>query len=138
MINTPPNTLKEEFDLHVEHITETHKAFIDSNTKVAGFLLLAMGWFATSSSARNFFLSTPNVKIIAAIAVASAYLLSVGASWVAYHVSSKAVTRLNELSYLPPSAYEGRILGPITFVFCVAGNGVLAALLMTALLIVTK
>ena len=38
MKNTPPHASKEEFDLHVEHITETHKAFIDNNTKVAGFL----------------------------------------------------------------------------------------------------
>jgi hypothetical protein len=129
---------KAEFDLHVSHLTETHKAFIENTGKVAGFLLLALGWFATSKDARFFLTSTPEVAILAALAVVTAYLLSVAASWVAYRVSAKGLRRLKALAYLPPSAYEGRVLGPVTFWVCVAGNGVLAALLVTALLIATR
>lgn len=125
---------KEEFALQVEYITETHKAFIENTAKVAGFLLLALGWYATSNEARAFLAYTRSIAVISAIAVAAAYLLSVGASWIAYQSSTKAVRRLNELSYLPQSSYEGRILGRTTFIVCVAGNGVLSALLMKSLL----
>ena len=124
---------KLEFDLHVAHLTDTHKGFIDNTGKVAGFLLLALGWFATSNDARAFLASAPNVTLLAALAVACAYLLSAVASWVAYRVSAKGLRRLNELAYLPVSAYEARVLGPVTFAVCVAGNGVLAALLIVAL-----
>lgn len=124
-----------EFNLHVTHLTSTHEAFITNTGKVAGFLLLALGWYATSEGARNFFASAPIMAFMAALAVASAYCLSVGASWVAYRVSANAIRRLQELDYLPPSAYEGRVLGPITFAVCVGGNGVLALLLIAALLI---
>ena len=134
MAATSSQESRLEFDLHVAHLTETHKAFIENTAKVAGFLLLALGWFATSKDARTFLASTPNVTALAALAVAAAYLLSVGASWVAYRVSVKAFRRLNELACLPQSAYEARMLGPVTFVVCVAGNGVLAALLVAALL----
>lgn len=137
MENTRSNLLKEEFDLHVEQITDTHKGFVDNTTKVAGFLLLALGWIVTSSTAREYLVATPDMAIIAAIAVAAAYMLSVGASWIGYRVSNNAIRRLNDLSYLPRSAYEGRILDPITFVVCLAGNGVLSALLMIALLTAT-
>jgi len=129
-----PQATKEEFDLHVAHLTDTHKAFIDNTAKVSGFLLLALGWFATSEGARNYLTSTPTIAALAATAVAAAYLLSVVASWVAYRVSVKGMRRLNELAHLPRSAYEARVLGPVTFVACVVGNGVLAGLLVIALL----
>ncbi len=126
--------VKEEFDLHVAHTTDMHKSFIESSLRVAGFLLLALGWFATSNDAREFLASARSVTVLAALAVAFAYLLSVGASWVAYKFSCKAAQRLTELAYLPQSAYEGRILGTSTFFICIFGNGVLAVLLIVALL----
>jgi hypothetical protein len=135
MSDTSSSETKHEFDLHVTHLIETHKAFIDNSGKVAGFLLLALGWFVTSKDARAFLGSNPNVATLAASAVTTAYLLSVGASWVAYRVSTKTLRRLNQLAYLPPPAYEARVLGLATFVVCAFGNGVLAALLATALLI---
>ena len=134
MADDVDNKVRLEFDLHVEHLTSTHEAFINNTGKVAGFLLLALGWYVTSDSARVFLLSTPLMATLAAIAVASAYALSVGASWVAFRVSSNALGRLRELDYIPSSAYEGRALGPITFAVCMGGNGVLAALLIAALL----
>lgn len=135
MKETAESKVRLEFDLHIEHLTATHVAFINDTSKVAGFLLLALGWFATSGDAREFLASTPMMTPLAAMAIASAYLLSVCASWVAYRVSANAIHRLRGLDYLPPSAYEGRKLGPITFVACVGGNGVLAGLLISALLI---
>ena len=134
MPDLPPQEAKQEFDLHVAHLTETHKAFIENTGKVAGFLLVALGWFATSKDVRAFLASTPSVTALAAIAVTAAYFLSVAASWVAYRVSAKAFRRLKELAYLPQSAYEGRLLGPVTFGVCIAGTGVLAALLVAAML----
>ena len=126
-----------EFELHVAHLSATHEAFISNTGKVAGFLLLALGWFATSEAARGFLSSTPVMTALAAVAVAAAYGLSIGASWVAYRVSANAIRRLEELAYLPPSAYEGRVLGPVTFVVCVGANGVLSVLLIAALIIGT-
>ena len=134
MPDTSLQESRQEFDLHVAHLTETHKAFIENTGKVAGFLLLALGWFATSDGARTFLASTPQVTALAALAVTVAYLLSVGASWVAFRVSVKAFRRLNEIAYLPQSAYADRVLGPITFGVCIAGNGVLAVLLVAALI----
>ncbi len=125
---------QEEFALLVEHVTATHKSFIESTVKVTGFLLLALGWFATSDAARQFLSSNLDISVLAAISVAAAYLLSVAASWVAYRASCDATRRLKELSYLPETAYQGRILGTTSFLVCVAGNGVLALLLMYALL----
>ena len=134
MTDTSSHAAKEEFELHVAHITEVHKSFIDSTAKVAGFLLLALGWYVTSNDARAFFATNQSVTMIAATAVVSAYLLSVRASWVGYQVSGKAFRRLNELQYLPLSAYEGRVLRTTTFAACIAGNGVLSVLLIIALL----
>jgi len=128
---------KEEFNLHIEHITATHSEFIGNTAKVASFLLLALGWFVTSSDVRVFLASSYSISIIAATAVAAAYLLSVAASWVAYQVSNNIALRLRELAYLPPSAYEERMLSKTTFVSCVAGNGVISALLIIALLTVS-
>lgn len=134
MPDISPQALRQEFDLHVAHLTDTHKAFIENTSKVAGFLLLALGWFATSKDARTFLASTPNCTALAALAVTAAYLLWVGASWITYRVSLKTFRRLQELAYLPQSAYEARALGPVTFGACIAGNGVLTALLVNALL----
>ncbi|WP_421870413.1 hypothetical protein [Motiliproteus sp.] len=135
MTETAESKVRLEFDLHISHLTSTHVAFINDTSKVAGFLLLALGWYATSGDARDFLAVTPMMTNLAAVAIASAYLLSVCASWVAYRVSANAIRRLRELDYLPPSAYEGRVLGPITFAACVGGNGILAGLLIAALLI---
>jgi hypothetical protein len=125
---------KHEFDLHVSHITETHKAFIDNTGKVAGFLLLGLGWFATSESARAYLAAAPYIARLAALAVVAAFGFSAVASWIAYRVTEQALRRLAVLDYLPPSAYAARRLSLPTFVVCVAGNGVLATLLVLALL----
>ena len=126
---------KEEFDLLVQHVTDTHKSFVDNTAKVAGFLLLAIGWLATASDARTFLSGNKGFACIAAIAVAAAYFLSVWASKIAYNASRRAIGRLGELSYLPPSAYRDRALNQSTFAVCVVGNGVLAAVLVVGLLI---
>ena len=42
MADTSSQESRLEFDLHVAHLTETHKAFIENTAKVAGFLLLAL------------------------------------------------------------------------------------------------
>jgi hypothetical protein len=63
MPETDSTLQKLEFDLHVGHITETHKALIDNAAKVAGFQLLALGWLATSESARGY-LALPRLKAV--------------------------------------------------------------------------
>ena len=90
---------KLEFELHLSHITEMHKAFFDNMSKVSGFLLLALGWFATSKDARAYLASEPTLSTLAAIGVLAAYLLSVAAAVVAYRASRLALQRLNELNF---------------------------------------
>ena len=124
---------KLEFELHLSHITEMHKAFFDNMSKVSGFLLLALGWFATSKDARAYLASEPTLSTLAAIGVLAAYLLSVAAAVVAYRASRLALQRLNELNFLPASAYVNRALLAPTFLVCTLGNGVLAGLLVIAI-----
>jgi hypothetical protein len=119
----------QESDIHITYLSETHKAFIENSAKVTGFLLLAIGWYATSTEARSFLATTSGLAVLSAIAVLSAYALSVAASWVAYSGSAMTYRRLQQLAYLPEEAYKERRLGLLTFAVCAAGNGVLACLL---------
>lgn len=133
MPDTQDQARKSEFDLHVAHVTEIHKAFIENTGKITGFLLLSVGWFATSRDARAFLASNSDLTFVAILAVVAAYGLSLAASWVGLHTSRKALLRLKALDYLPPVAYEARALGPVTFAVCAIGNGVLAGLVSAAL-----
>ena len=128
------NPSKEEFYLHVAHLTDVSKAFVENAAKVAGFLLLALGWYATSKDARAFLASEPGITALAATAAGVAYVLSVVAQWIAYRVSGNSFRRLQAIAYLPESAYKTRRLSLTTLWVCAAGNGVLAALLIAAIL----
>ena len=134
MTDTTNGDAKQEFELHVAYLTETQKSFVENTSKVAGFLLLALGWFATSKDARAYIGSAHQIAYFSAMAVAAAYLLSAGASWVVYRASAKTYQKLVGLAYLHETAYEARKLGLSTFVICVVGTGVLSGLLVFALL----
>lgn len=133
MNDDPAGRLKQEFDLHIGFLTETNKAFVDNTGKVAGFLLLALGWLATSEDAREYLASTPQIAKLAALAVAVTFLLYTAASLGAYRRSRDSYVRLVDLAYLPESAFKARKLGLATSAVCVVGTAVLACLLVALL-----
>jgi hypothetical protein len=135
MVEVVKGTKKEEFDLLVQHVTDIQKSFVENTAKVAGFLLLAMGWLATAKEARTFLSNNEIFAVIAAITVAVTYVLSVWASAIAYSASAKAIKRLSELSWLDSPAYENRALDKNTFYVCVIGNGALASVLAVGLVL---
>lgn len=94
MNDTTTRDPKQECDIHIAYLSETHKAFIEYSAKVTGFLLLAIGWYATSNEARSFLATTSGLAVLSAIAVLSAYALSVAASWVAYSGAGLACSHL--------------------------------------------
>ena len=134
MLESDQSRRRLEFDLHLSHITETHRALLENSGKVAAFLLLALGWLATSESARSYLATTPRLAAIGALAVFAGWLFSAIASWVGYRASNAALSRLRELDFLSPPAYESRRIGPATLCACIFGNAALAGLLMAALL----
>lgn len=125
---------KIEFDLQHNTLCEVQRALLDNTAKVAGFLLLAIGWIATSETARKFLAADPPSRRATVAAVIAVFLLAALASVKAFKVSNVTYRRLVELNYVPVHCYAGRRVDTAVLVVYVIGNAALAALLVVVLL----
>ena len=81
MLDSVVTNTKQEFDLHMAALTDTQKLLLDNTAKVAGFLLLALGWLATSEDARNYLTDNPRVAIVFVAAILIAYVMAAALNW---------------------------------------------------------
>ena len=103
-------------------------SLLDSTSKVAGFLLLGTGWFATSNTTREFLQSNPFARRLFVVALAGAFFLYAFASILAFRTSQKTLQRLATLNFMPGDCYESRAVSlPVLLVF-IGGNFFLCGL----------
>ena len=130
------NETKHKFDLLYGSLCEIQKSLLDSTAKVAGFLLLATGWIATSTAARKFLEEDELSRYFAVAALGGAFLFYALAAIKAHQASTRMVELLVELDWLPQEYYVLRKVDVTTLVLFVAGN-LFLALLVAALILST-
>ena len=104
MTESCPALKKIEFGLHHARLTDTHRALLDNSGKVAGCVLRALGWLATSESARTLLTPTPSVATVGALAVFIAWAPSAIASRAGDRACNAAMARVHELQFMPGAA----------------------------------
>ena len=119
---------EQKFDLLYGSLCEIHKSLLDSTAKVAGFLLLATGWIATSSAARDALSGDEITKDLALAALGGAFLFYALAAIKAHLASAHTVKLLIELNWMPREYYLHRKVDLATLVLFVVGNLFLALL----------
>ncbi|MDJ0707241.1 MAG: hypothetical protein QNJ46_28535 [Leptolyngbyaceae cyanobacterium MO_188.B28] len=129
MTNSQLNNLsKQEFDLLYETLCEIQEDLADGTAKVAGFLLLATGWFATSKNAQDFLESDKVAGYLAIAALAGTFIFYVCASMKIFLISKHTFLLLKQLHFMPTKYYESRRVDVATIAIFVVGNFVLAVL----------
>jgi TRAP-type C4-dicarboxylate transport system permease small subunit len=92
---------KQKFDLLYGSLCEIQKSLLDSTAKVAGFLLLATGWIATSSEARAFLKEDDISRYLAATALVGSFIFFTLAATKAHLASVHTIELLIKLGYVP-------------------------------------
>ena len=129
-----PIDAKQEFEVLYPTLCEIQRSLLDSTTKVAGFLLLAAGWLATSDSARLFIRSDSLIRNTSIMAVLGVTILSAYLSWTAYSASDRIAKQIDELQYVSARSVLHRRVSLRALTAYIAGNFFLAALVVVALL----
>ena len=128
------NKAKHKFDLLYGSLCEIQKSLLDSTAKVAGFLLLAIGWIATSSEARDFLSDDVLSKCITIATLVGAFSFYTFAANKAHLASIRTVELLIELDYMPHQYYVLRKIDLTTLVLFVVGNLFLVFLIASLIL----
>jgi hypothetical protein len=118
---------QRQFDVLYATLCGLQQGLLDSTTKVAGFLLLATGWLATSQSAQAF-LHDPFTRHLAVTSLAAAYALYACAAIMVYADSKRTLTLLVRLDSMPLEYYETRVITLPALLIFLFGNLALAAL----------
>jgi hypothetical protein len=125
---------KQEFDVEYASLCDVQRAVMDGAAKLAGFFLLAIGWIATAESARTFLRNDSIVRQVATLAVAGVLALALAALWFSYRQSREIYDRLVGLDYLPKHCFESRVITKLALAIYMAGNALLAVLVLAVLL----
>jgi hypothetical protein len=119
---------QRRFDVLYGSLSEIQKGLVDSATQVAGFLLLATGWIATSKEARTFLHEQKSARYLAALALAGAFILYMSGSVGAFVLSRRTFRSLNALDFMPPDYYTARSITLAVLLTVLSGNAFLAIL----------
>lgn len=128
------NIAKRQFDLLYSSLCDIQKSLLDNTAKVAGFRLIAIGWIATSTAARDFLKDDELTRYVAVAALGGAFLFYALAARKAHQASLRTVELLNALDYLPEEHYLLRRVGLTTLVLFVVGNLFLVLLVASLIL----
>ena len=120
---------KLRFDTLYGSLCEVQRALLDNTAKVAGFFLLALGWLATSESARLFLATDSTSRLVTVGSILGVVLLTMFVSAKAYKTSQFLYSELLTLSFLPPAYFQTRRVDGGTFAVYLAGNACLALVL---------
>ena len=101
-------TAQQQFDVLFTTLHEIQTGLISSTAQVAGFLLLATGWIATSQTAQTFLRTDKSARYLAVASLGGAFMLYVAASLKTFLVSRKALALLKGLNFMPSENFVGR------------------------------
>jgi hypothetical protein len=121
-------TAKETFDVLIENLRGHRHALSEYVAKVMGFLLLAMGWLATSKDARAFFATNPFIKYCFAAALLLLGSMATALCIMAYRNSLRILGLMRGLGVMDSKYYEVFAVDRTTNAICVVGIAVLAIL----------
>ena len=124
---------KAEFDVLFPALCEIQRSFLENTTKIAGFFLLAVGWLATSESARNYLRAESLVRNSAVAAVVAVTIIFCVVSWTAFAASRRILAELNGLNYISANATRHRRVTLSAFLAYTVANVCLASLVVVAL-----
>lgn len=124
---------KARFDILFETLRDYQQSLLDNSAKTAGFLLLSIGWLATSQTARDTLRSDGLLRGAAVCAVFVGMAVYITAALHVYRAARRIRARLVDLSYLPLDDLEARRLsGNMVLVFTL-GNLAIALLLVAVI-----
>ena len=119
---------EKHFDILYKTLCDIQDGLLDATPKVAGFLLVATGWLATSNDAKTLLDGNPVARHLTVWALAGAFVLYVGAALNGYLISEKTFDLLKRLNYMPVEYYESRRVDLKLFLLFCGGNFFLALL----------
>ena len=125
---------KAEFEVLFQALCEIQRSLLENTTKVAGFFLLAVGWLATSESARSYLRHDSIIRYSAVGAVMLVILTFCAVSWMARRASKRIETQLNLLEYVSALSIEYRAVTIQVLVCYALANICLAALVVLTVL----
>jgi hypothetical protein len=128
MVSMPDENSKVErqFDLLFGNLREIQQGLVDAGAKVAGFLLLATGWIATSNEARTFLHEQKFARYVTAVALAGAFIFYLSASVGAFVLSQRTFRSLKSLDFMPQDYYSSRRITLAVLLTVLFGNVFLA------------
>ena len=134
MSETTTRDTKTEFEVLFPALCEIQRSFLENTTKVAGFFLLAVGWLATSESARSYLRAESLVRSSAVAVVVAVTLIFCVVSWTAFAASKRILAELDSLNYVSANSTQHRRVTVSAFLAYTIANVCLAALVVVALL----
>src|SRR4051812_31665130 len=108
----PQASKREVFELLISELKEYRSGIIENAAKVTGFLLLAIGWLATSQAPRSI-LDSPLLKVLTCASLLVAASMTIRMYVNVYNLSQSAYDQLQRLNYMEPSHYRGRLIDPL-------------------------
>jgi hypothetical protein len=112
----------KQFDVLYSTLGELQKGLLSSTTQVAGFLLLAIGWLATSANTFPLLHSRPTVRYMAAAALCGAFVLYAYGACMVYTRSQKTFKMLIQVDLMPVDFYESNVLNLRELFIFIAGT----------------
>jgi len=134
MTNSLKRDVKAEFDVLFPAFCEIQRSLLENTTKVAGFFLLAVGWLATSESARSYLRSDSLVRNSAIGAVILITLTFCAVSWMALSGSKRIEKEINDLGYISRLSISHRRVTIAVLLCYTLANVCLATLVVLTLL----
>ena len=127
---------QKQFDVLFTTLGELQQGLISSTTQVAGFLLLTIGWLATSESAWKLLHSHRHVGDVTAAALAGAFGLYSFGAYMVYARSQRTFMLLGRLALMPADCYDTRVINLPELSIFIGGTfflfGLAAALILSA------
>lgn len=121
-------TAKETFDLLVDDLRGHRPALFDNVAKVTGFLLISIGWLATSKDARAFFGVNPFIKYCFVAAFLLLGSMASASCIMAYRHSLRMLDLMRGIEFMDSKYYEILSINKYTNIICVTGIVILAIL----------
>lgn len=100
------NDIKEKYGVIYESLKDVYKYYTTDVTKTVAFLLLCIGWLATSDKSRDFIRKNKVSRISSIIALVIIGLIHIRTSFNAYVSSQHKISVLSAMDYLDPKYYE--------------------------------
>jgi hypothetical protein len=121
-------TAKETFDALIDNLRGHRPMLFDNVAKVTGFLLLAIGWLATSKDARAFFGTNPLIKYSFACAFLLLGSMTIASCIMAHRFSLRMLDLMRELNVMDSKYYEIFAIDKYIATICSTDIGILAIL----------